>query len=202
MHAEHAHVSRYLHSVSPCLQTSVQSFLNPSLLLHLGFLGKIKCKHLKHMNLLYSLHQLCLAWGFIVKHCVFGSLFSEEGIRSPEARVTGCLSSWTRVLGPKPWFSPRAAGTVNHWAIPSASCSALCVLSQMCPSTDRGWTPRRNSACYLISATSDIFFWHFLIGGTIYPIAICRRTAVHRLSCLSWACMFSISLCRNYTSLC
>lgn len=91
MHTEHVHLFPYLHTASPCLQFQFNAPLNKSLLLHLSFLGQIKYKHLstKHMNLLYSLHQLCLAGGFTVKHYVCCILFSEESIRSPEASITG-----------------------------------------------------------------------------------------------------------------
>lgn len=81
----------HLHPASPCLQFQFNAPLNTSLLSHLSFLGKVKYKHLstKHVNLLYSLPQLCLAGGFTVKHCVGCILFSEEGIRPPETSVAG-----------------------------------------------------------------------------------------------------------------
>lgn len=92
----------HLHPASPCLQFQFNTPLNTSLLLHLGFLGKIKYKHLstKHVNLLYSLPQLCLAGGFTVNTVWAASFFQKRASDILKLALQALVSSLTREQEP------------------------------------------------------------------------------------------------------
>lgn len=111
MHTEHAHLFPYRHPASSCLKFQFNAPLNTSLLLHLNFLGKIKYKHL---SMLYSLPQLCLAGRFIVKHCVGSILFSEEGIGCPEASLIGSCEQSDKRAGNQSLVLSESSKHLNH----------------------------------------------------------------------------------------
>lgn len=107
----HSHLFPYLHPASSCLQFQFKAPLNTSLLSHLSFLGKIKYKHL---SMLYSLPQLCLAGRFIVKHCVGGILFSEEGIGCPEASLIDSCEQSDKRAGNQSLVLSESSKHLNH----------------------------------------------------------------------------------------